>query len=129
MKAVPTIHSEKLDLTAVYQFTGELALNDLHSYVVLFLKNMKKCIKDLNQAFDCNDFEKIKVVAHNMKSGSLYLGAQALSNYCRELEHAAMASPLEPKLVKLTGEKALSELNEVIHLLEAWSQSVKEFKK
>lgn len=129
MKEIPTLQSNKIDLTAVYQFTGELELSDLHSYVILYLKNIKKCIKDLHHAFESNDFEKIKVVAHNMKSGSLYIGAQKLSDYCRDLEDATIARPFKPQLVKLAGQKVQSELNEVVTLLETWSQSVKEYKK
>ena len=129
LKEIPSLRSEKYDLAAVYQFTGELELNELHGYVILFLKNIKKCIKDLHHAFECDDFEKIKVVAHNMKSASLYIGAQKLSDSCRDLEDSTMTIPLEPQLVKLAGEHAQSELNEVVNLLETWSQSVKEYKK
>lgn len=129
LKEMPTLRSEKIDLAAVYQFTGELELSELHCYVILFIKNVKKCIQDLHLAFECNDYEKIKVVAHNMKSGSLYVGAQKLSDSCRDLEDSTMAIPLEPQLVKLAGQNAQSELNEVVTFLETWSQSVKEYKK
>lgn len=129
MKKIPTLRSDKIDLAAVYQFTGELELNELHGYVILFLKNIKKCIEDLNHAFECNDFEKIKVVAHNMKSGSLYIGAQKLSDSCRDLEDSTMTIPLVPQLVELAGKNAQSELSEVVDFLETWSDSVKEYKK
>ena len=129
MKYLPTLTSDKVDLTAVYQFTGELKLGELHNFVILYVKNIKQRIDELHQAFDCNNFEKIKDVAHNIKSGALYIGAQKLSDACQYLEDTTIIMPLDPKLVILAGKNVQSEFNEVVDFLEMWSDSVEAYKK
>lgn len=124
MKIIPTLTSDKVDLTAIHQFTGELELNELHRFVMLYVKNSKRRVGELQHAFACSDFEKIRGIAHNMKSGALYIGAQQLSESCQYLQDATMTTPLEPKLVIVAGKDVQSELNEVINFLETWSDSV-----
>ena len=124
LKDTSTLRSDKVDLTAVYQFAGELELSQLHGYVIQYVKNIKQRIDELHHAFDCNDFEKVKAVAHNMKSGALYIGAQKLSESCQYLETSTITKPLDLKLILLARENVQSELNEVIDFLETWSDSV-----
>ena len=129
MKDIPTLKSDKVDLTAIYQFTGELELGELHSYIIIYVENIKQRINELHHAFDCNDFEKVKAIAHNMKSGALYIGAQKLNESCQYLEDSTVTIPLDPQLVVLARKNVQAELNEVVDFLETWSDSVEEYKK
>ncbi len=63
--------------------------NVLQRSIKYFLDKVPQNIKDLHNALDTGNIEDVRMIAHNLKSGSATLGAMHFSEYCLQLETAA----------------------------------------
>jgi signal transduction histidine kinase/CheY-like chemotaxis protein len=85
----------------------------LDRIIKLFLDNLEKEVK-LLMINPTHHVEKSRAIAHSLKSSAANVGAQTLSVYCRELEHAA-------------SDKSAAEIQVLISKIEAESHRVKQF--
>ena len=67
----------------------------LEQIIHLYLENAPQLIESIHAAVAARNTESLRVSAHSLKSSSANLGAQQLSDLCRELEKAGVENRLE----------------------------------
>ncbi len=110
---------------------GESSSRDILGHSIEhFLNTSPQNIKDLEQAISEENYENIRLIAHNLKSGSANLGATALSEYYLRLETAArnntvdgMQELLEAIKTNLVSVQAALETIDSPHVDEKTNQS------
>ncbi len=73
----------------------EIAGDETGAIIAMFLDETPRLVEQLQQAAAANDNEHIREIAHSLKSSSGNVGAQALSDAARRIEHAARTGTLE----------------------------------
>ena len=73
----------------------EIAGDETGAIIAMFLDETPKLVEQLQQAAAAADNERIREIAHSLKSSSGNVGAQALSDAARRIEHAARTGTLE----------------------------------
>jgi HPt (histidine-containing phosphotransfer) domain-containing protein len=63
----------------------------LAQMIGMFVRNSADQIAAIAAASDAGDVEKLRVTSHTLKSTAASFGATALSEACRNIEHAAKA--------------------------------------
>ncbi len=76
-----------LNSIAALQSPGKPLLLD--RIIELFKSESPKSLATIETALEINDLEAARDAAHSLKSSSAYVGANLLSQRCRELEEAA----------------------------------------
>ena len=97
----------------------------LNSIAPIFVEDMKEKREKLLEAVETGDHYTVQNIAHSIKSSSIYVGAQELSELAKKLEFAAeRKEPLE--LLRELLDKMLNESVEVleylIELIDRFSQ-------
>ncbi|MNM73635.1 Sensor histidine kinase RcsC [compost metagenome] len=80
---------------AVLDELVEIAGDDTHTIIKLFLDETPILLQQLQAATASNDQRRLGEVAHSLKSSSANVGVLALSEAARQLEHAVRTGTLE----------------------------------
>jgi HPt (histidine-containing phosphotransfer) domain-containing protein len=86
-----------VDLAALGVTEADVGRETLIELITLFLTDGGKQIATAREAAAAGRAEKVRSVAHRLKSMSYYLGARSLSSLCAEIE-AACAEGRQPDL-------------------------------
>ncbi|TDB27199.1 response regulator [Stenotrophomonas sp. ATCM1_4] len=81
--------------TTVLDELFEIAGDETGAIIALFLDETPRLVEQLQQAAAMADNERIREISHSLKSSSGNVGAQALSDAARRIEHAARTGTLE----------------------------------
>ena len=104
---------EIIDLSVLEQLkylSKETGRDVLNRSVNNFIHQASENSSELKQALDSGDLEKLRLIAHSMKSASANLGAKILSPYFAELESAAKNNDLsDAKNLFIKIEQALKQ--------------------
>jgi len=84
-----TNHIDKSALQAISSLQRPGKPDLLGRIVGLFASDSPASISAIVAAVESGDLESMRVAAHSMKSSSAYLGANRLSEQCRNIEQAA----------------------------------------
>ncbi len=84
-----------LDLTALKSmFPGEELLQ--RAILQEFKSTAGLCMEELDAALENRDSHGVRLLAHKLKSSSFAIGAEALGQYCEDLESSATETAWEP---------------------------------
>jgi HPt (histidine-containing phosphotransfer) domain-containing protein len=114
-----TNHIDKSALQAITSLQRPGKPDLLGRVVDLFAKDSPAAISAIVAAVETGNLEEIRVAAHSMKSSSAYLGANRLSEQCKNIEQAARnGSELECMAycegIEDEFEGALAELQQIV---------------
>jgi HPt (histidine-containing phosphotransfer) domain-containing protein len=110
----PAIDSESL--TELRELPGEDGENLFGTVIQMFLEDGPQALADLRGALAVSDARAVVRLAHTVKGGAAYFGAEPFRELCNAMETAAKAGNLVPVADLLT--KAGHELQRVIAALE-----------
>lgn len=107
-----------VNLTEIYQYTGEISDDDLQKFLLQYKSNLKNRRLECQQAFENDDFAKVHSVAHTVKSSALYIGAHVLNVACQRLEYAVAKQPIDQAEVLAIWTEANREMHAVLGYLD-----------
>ena len=85
--------SEIYRIEVLKDILGEVSEQELKEFMAQYLLNFSQANEALSDAVIQADWKKVNGIAHSLKSSSLIIGAQGLSEVCAELEKAIDKSP------------------------------------
>jgi len=89
-------------LDGIRSLANDTAPDLLEQVIRLYLTSAHELLNQLRTGLQANDKDAVRVAAHTLKSSSANLGATALADMCKQLEHAARAGALGPHLPSIT---------------------------
>lgn len=113
-ESVPTLNHDVLQQQAEDLEATELGAPIMQRLVATFVENARATIPTIRQKASEKDLGPIVDAAHQLKSGALFLGAEAFVQQCRRLEQAARRKDLDT-VRRLAGQ--LPQLLEKTHTL------------
>jgi two-component system sensor histidine kinase BarA len=108
-----------MDINEIYKYVGEITDEELDDFLVQFTKNLIKRHQGIAQAIGAQDFKNVHALAHTIKSSALYIGAQALSDACQQLESAAKKSNLDESFINQLWQVTEREIERLLAYLAA----------
>jgi two-component system sensor histidine kinase BarA len=108
-----------MDINAIYKYVGEITDEELDDFLVQFTENLTKRHQGIAQAIGAQDFKNVHALAHTIKSSALYIGAQALSDACQQLESAANKSNLDESFINQLWQVTEREIERLLAYLVA----------
>jgi HPt (histidine-containing phosphotransfer) domain-containing protein len=104
------------DAKMLFEFTGPLSDTDLKAFLQNYLNTLQERHTKLKQLIDDGNIKEAHAIAHSVKSNSLYIAANALSEACEQLEES-LEGEIDSQQVKLKWQLADGKFAEVIHYL------------
>jgi len=89
-------------LDGIRSLANDTAPDLLDQVIRLYLGSAAELLAQLRAGLQANDKDAVRVAAHTLKSSSANLGATALADMCKQLEHAARVGTLGPHLPSIT---------------------------
>jgi PAS domain S-box-containing protein len=95
--AVPAAIDQRA-LDGIRSLANDTAPDLLDQVIRLYLGSAAELLVQLRAGLQANNEDAVRVAAHTLKSSSANLGATALADMCKQLEHAARAGTLGSQL-------------------------------
>jgi PAS domain S-box-containing protein len=113
--AVPAAIDQRA-LDGIRSLANDATPDLLDQVIRLYLGSAAELLAQLRAGLEANDNDAVRGAAHTLKSSSANLGATALADMCKQLEHAARAGTLGPQLPSIA--QVESEYDRVRDALE-----------
>lgn len=94
-----TIHAASPCEDTIYEIEvlkdilGDVSEQELQTFMSQYIVNFSSSVEEMSAAVLQEDWKKLSSLAHSLKSSSLIIGAQALSDTCERLEKACNTNP------------------------------------
>jgi two-component system sensor histidine kinase BarA len=89
-----------MDLSAIYKYVGEITDEELADFLGQFYDNLHQRHQVLLQAMEKKDYSSVHSSVHTIKSSALYIGAQALTDACQQLENVTSRISLDDTVIE-----------------------------
>jgi HPt (histidine-containing phosphotransfer) domain-containing protein len=84
-----------IDEAALGQLLADLEADDVEEICALFVRDARDGVRAIRSALESGDADSAARPAHRLKSASGFVGANALSALCAEIEHLARTDRLD----------------------------------
>jgi len=99
--AVPAAIDQRA-LDGIRSLANDTTPDLLDQVIRLYLGSATELLDQLRAGLQAHDNDAVRAAAHTLKSSSANLGATVLADMCKQLEHAARAGTLGPRLPSIT---------------------------
>lgn len=113
-----TLTQAKLvDADAIFDFVGPIAREQLVAFWKQTISNLKANKVELLQSKNGLNFQKMKDIAHKIKSSAMYFGGHRLCSTCITLENSVVNDPDNISQILSNCSKTIESLDETIDYL------------
>lgn len=106
-----------VDVDTIFDFVGPLDREQLQGFWKQTIHNLRLNQDELRHIKASGDTQKMKEIAHKIKSSAMYFGGHHLSSACIALENAVTSEPNNYDVIVTYCAKALKSLEETIDYL------------
>jgi CheY-like chemotaxis protein len=113
-----SLHDRWVDLDVIYKYVGPLNPEQLTRFWAQTVENLKRHRAELSDVLEQDQWQKMGLVAHKIKSSAMYFGAHRLSQQCQDLEEMVTRDLNDNTSLAATCTDALECIEQTILFLE-----------